>query len=333
MRTVFVVGAGASIEFKGNGSMPIGSQLAIQIESLLDEDIHEQRMGGSGPISRALMQHGGMVSLHVAAMMRIRQSIQSKNSVDDFINEWSDFPKLPEVAKLCIAECILRAEGNSLLANLNGDGYNDAAVLRTLRETWLGQLVRLINPNVPRRDVAGSLSGVAFVTFNYDRCIEMFLYSHFVSTLALSQEQAIAALQSIPVHHVYGSLGKLGQIASNGVVFGAERSAGYASRDIKTYCEKIGSDQQKAIYDEIAKADRIVMLGCAYHAQNLDLLFGSAPRIGKKVWGTAVNLPSRRVRAVEEYFGNAGADLALTGSGCAEMLTQWDEQIFDDDPV
>lgn len=78
MRTVFVIGAGASIEFKGNGSMPIGSQLAIQIENLLDEDIHEQRMGGSGPISRALMQHGGMVSQHVDAMRRIRQSIQSK---------------------------------------------------------------------------------------------------------------------------------------------------------------------------------------------------------------------------------------------------------------
>lgn len=225
------------------------------------------------------------------------------------------------------------SEGTSLLANLDGDGYNDAAVLRTLRETWLGQLVRLINPTVPRRDVARTFSNVAFVTFNYDRCIEMYLYSHFVSTLALSQEQAIAAPQRIPIHHVYGSLGDLGQISRSGINFGAERSAGFASRDLMTYCEKIGSDQQQAIYDEIGKADRIVMLGCAYHSQNLNLLFGSDPKVHKRVWGTAFKLPSRRVKAVEEYFGSAGADLALTGVGCAEMLTQWDEQIFDDDPV
>ncbi|MBB6505618.1 hypothetical protein F4693_002610 [Sphingomonas endophytica] len=333
MRTVFVVGAGASVEFRGSGSMPIGSELAIQIESLIDEDFHGQRSGGSGPVSRSLMQHSGMGPEHISAMMRIRQSIQSKNSVDDFINEWSDIPELPRIAKLCIAECILRAESSSLLSNLTGEGLGDAAVLRGLRDTWLGQLVRSINPAVPRRNVRDSFKDVAFITFNYDRCIEHFLYHHFTSTLGLPQADAVNELRNIPIHHVYGSLGDIEPLSRNGAGFGAQRYAGYASQGIRTYCEKIGSDEQQAIYNEILKADRIIILGCAYHAQNLDLLFGRPPRLGASIWGTAFNLPSRRVRFLEEYFGQAGASLQLSSSGCAAMLSQWDEQIFEYDPI
>ena len=112
------------------------------------------------------------------------------------------------------------------------------------------------------------------MTFNYDRCIEQFLLSRFTHTLALSSDAAREALGRIPIYHAYGSLGNLAD-TSNRVDFGAsDMFTPLAASGIITYTEEVETNRVKQIRELISVADKLVFLGCAYHPQNLELLFG-----------------------------------------------------------
>src|SRR5687768_13283427 len=113
-RTVFIVGAGASVEFDTSGKMPVGSQLAEQIEQLLDLELAPGDLS-ERPISAALMRRGGLRDEHQRAMARIVQGIQSRDSIDQFIDDCRDVPELPRIAKLCIAYLINEAERSTVL--------------------------------------------------------------------------------------------------------------------------------------------------------------------------------------------------------------------------
>ena len=115
MSTVFIIGAGASKEFDTAArNMPVGSELAVAIEDLVSRDLSE----GQGPVSSALSKSGGYTEAHKAAMVRIRDGIQSKDSIDDFLSEWDDIPDIGRVAKLAIAHVILNAERQSILGQM-----------------------------------------------------------------------------------------------------------------------------------------------------------------------------------------------------------------------
>jgi hypothetical protein len=274
MRTVIVVGAGASKDFDASGRMPVGSELAVSIERILDSEIVSR--SDSGPIATALARNGGFGDIQRAAMARIRDGIQSQDSIDDFLAEWSDFEDVERVAKLCIAHLILDAERESELGRIARMTANQAVALRNLQGSWLGVLGRRLNPGVRRRDITHVYANVTFVTFNYDRCIEQYLLSTFQSTFNLPREAALEAVDRIPILHAYGSLGHIG-LATPTVEFGAnDWSLGQAASGIKTYMEQLDKSRLIAIQSAVGQAERIVFLGCAYHAQNVDVLFGSA---------------------------------------------------------
>ena len=83
-RTVFIVGAGASVEF--GKSMPVGSALANAIRECLTAELNHHRRGGSTPIIDAL-SYGGFHGEHESATRRIRDGIVTKESIDDFVHE------------------------------------------------------------------------------------------------------------------------------------------------------------------------------------------------------------------------------------------------------
>ena len=48
---------------------------------------------------------------------------------------------------------------------------------------------------------------ISFVTFNYDRFLETWLFERIRYSFGLEEDAAVATLQKIPIHHVYGMFG------------------------------------------------------------------------------------------------------------------------------
>jgi hypothetical protein len=108
---VFVVGAGASLDF--GSSMPIGGDLAQRIEAALNEEFRPNP-SNLGPIKKALKKSSlGFHAEHLHAADVIRNSIGFASSIDDLLNGWTDLPATALVAKLAIADQILKAENQS----------------------------------------------------------------------------------------------------------------------------------------------------------------------------------------------------------------------------
>ena len=313
--------------------MPVGTALAIQIEQLLDTELANLKRGvSSGPVANAIMVSGGFNDVHLTAMERIRDGIHSKNSIDEFIDDWQDIPELARIAKLCIAQRILSAERGSILGSLDDKDIDIAKQLRSLRDTWLGLISRNANPKERRRDVAKVFSGISFVVFNYDRCIEQFLFHTFTNTHAMSPNEARAVMAKIPILHVYGSLGPF-PVPGNGytmsVPFGAEQThTAFAAQSIRTFTEEIESGHAKLIQNVVSKAETIVFLGSGYHTQNLRILFPSGHLQHIRIFGTALNMRESARNRLMNYFPSSTYSPIFEPTGCKDFIYKFEEIIF-----
>lgn len=339
--TVFVIGAGASVEF--GEAMPVGSGLAHRIRELLAAELNNHRRGGGTPVIDALA-HQGFHSQHEAAMRRVRDGIATKESIDDFIEEWKDVPFLADVAKVAIAHCILVAESETKLAELApvrsnaGLPYEPrmttapdrAGVLAALRETWLGCVLRYHNPQASRRSFLEALQGTAFVVFNYDRCIEQYLWHHLTTALAEPPDEAREILRGVPVLHAFGSVGQLPELGGQHP-FGAHEPVRVlnAATQIRTYTESVDGIVGERIASVVQAADRLIFLGSAFHQQNLDLLFPGGPKAPLDVWGTSYRLRPRKLNELQAYLGRAGGySLRLEDKTAGQFLEAARDDLF-----
>lgn len=195
-KIVFVVGAGASTEF--GGSMPIGLGLATAIEAIMTQETANQSF--TGPISQALMrQKTGLSPVEIRAMQRVQEGVVSKESIDDFINEWRDVPMLQEVAKMGIAHALLEAEKETYWGYVATGRMTLSGALRQGRDSWLGRILRLHNRSSARRNFVETMSDVAFVVFNYDRLIETYLFYYLKTALAVPESEARDIVLGLPI--------------------------------------------------------------------------------------------------------------------------------------
>ena len=146
------------------------------------------------------------------------------------------------VGKIAIANAILEAERKcSLGITSKGESDHAYAAISNLRDSWLGLVLRSLQKGTVRREIRKVFEQVAFVTFNYDRCIEQYLYWAFQSVAGLNQGNAVNALGEIPIVHVYGDLGCLPYHGGGplDVSFGSEETITENVFDrIKTYTEE-----------------------------------------------------------------------------------------------
>jgi hypothetical protein len=215
---------------------------------------------------------------------------------------------------------------------MENKGANVASLLRSLNGTWLGIISDLLKPNAPRRDIREVFDTIYFITFNYDRCIEQYLFHKFTSAFANSPIESLAHVNAVNVHHVYGSLGEFKK--QNSMRFGvSDESLGRALDEIRTYNEEIHSRSLHDIRTLIYSADRIIFLGCAYHTQNLKMLFGDVAQfsgrgVQTQIWGTTLGIRPAALTVLNSYFDSLGALATLDPIPANELLTKWQDHIF-----
>jgi hypothetical protein len=270
-RIVFVTGAGSSVPY----GYPTGNKL---IEMILDslnprylylfkikyrdhfeEELKQQEITQSFSDYKIFQEYGFKPDF--IESFRIALLNSKRDSIDSFLLNRQEFY---EIGKLAIANCILKCENPSELQYANQDW---------LKYVWNRTEPDPINPFTER---------IAFITFNYDRVIEAYLYNTLKFSFNFSDKKIAGLINDDSVIHLHGKVGDLNwQNTKDGFDYNypvGNFEASYlrtveASKRIDIIYDKKNWEPvyQKA-QERLDSADNIYLLGFGYHYLNIKRL-------------------------------------------------------------
>lgn len=158
-------------------------------------------------------------------------------------------------------------------------------------------------------------NNVTFVTFNYDRSLEHFLFTALKNSYNGTDEVVAAALAEVPIIHVHGQLGLLPwQPSSFGVTGKRDYGTAINVESLKAAADGIRIVHEvkdlapfDAAFNRLAEAERIVFLGFGYNSTNLERLkFDKVLSLGKdgKVFGTFYGMTDAEISNVRKVLFN-----------------------------
>lgn len=279
-KILLVLGAGASHECK----LPTGYMLKTHISSSLDIRFEDgyRMISGDRLIQDALVlaihQQGGRdVNPLLHAARRISAAMPQALSIDNYIDAHQGDKQLELCGKLAIVRAILRAEQQSLM-HVHLRGSREQLDYEALEPTWLTAFFQMLAENRRIDQLAERLQDIGLVIFNYDRCVEHYLFYAFQNYYSIDADRAASLVRKIAIFHPYGTAGTLPWYGGHHTApFGHEPNASLLltlAGQIRTFTE--GTDPSSSEIDAIrlrlAKSHIVVFLGFAYHRLNLALL-------------------------------------------------------------
>ncbi len=276
-KTLFVLGAGSSYEVK----LPVGLELAKTIATKLDVRLgdYNKNVGEGdahllGQLQNRLPQQ---FNDYLGAGWRIRDGLPTAASIDDFLDMHSHDELMQTIGKAAIVKSILEAERDSHLY-FDPNNSRNKLVLETLEGSWFMKFIRVLGRGIPKSNAGQIFDNVSFVVFNYDRCVEFFLLQALQAMYSIPVNDAASIVQDLSIVHPYGTIGELPHLGNGDQIpFGGVKNYDFdyikLAKRIKTYTEQIaGSEITNRIRGEVERAEQVVFLGFAYHAQNMLLL-------------------------------------------------------------
>ncbi len=329
MKTVFVVGAGASAEV----NLPVGSALKDVIAKQLCYRFDFGRLqAGDAEIFEALRLLGADINALVQKARLICEGLPLAISIDNFIDAHAGDRDLELVGKLAIARSILNAEASSSL-RMRSRTASSQIDFDSLESTWYVEFWKQLSEGCRPDGLEERLSRVQLVIFNYDRCIEFFLFHAIQRYYQLMADRAAELVRGMRIFHPYGQVGTLPEIErQSGIAFGAQPPPQQLldiARSLKTFTE--GTDESAsdilAIRSAIRSADRLVFLGFAYHPQNVQLLEPGEPpgSVIQQVLGTTYDVSAANTRAIKQSLQNKfkPTRLELVDNKCRNFLCDY----------
>jgi hypothetical protein len=315
-KTVFVVGAGASYEF----GLPVGNVLKDQIAAALafKFDGVSTSCGNADHFIYETLQTYTQVNRDkkfgelIKASVHISSAMPLAPSIDNFIHVHNGNREVEFCGKIAIAHQILRAEAGSKLRILPDRTKPN---LDWLKETWIVSLMKMLGEDCAIEQLHDRLSNVKFIVFNYDRCIEHFLFHAIQIYYGVNDQVAADLVNSVHIYHPYGVVGKLpwqlnsfddikqsidfgGNINQHGII----KIAG----EIRTFTEGTKDEDSDiiAIRRSMEEAQRLVFLGFAYHPLNVALLGvgGMSRARTRRAFGTAFGMSKSDAEYVQELL-------------------------------
>lgn len=301
-KAVIVLGAGASKEI----GLPLGSELKLEIADIVNCRFKDGYRLSSGDalfvdaLKVAVQRDTGDrdINPHLHAGWHIHDAMPQASSIDNFIDVHNKDKKIELCGKLGISRAILAAEAKSRIFTSNTRAISWAP----LDVSWLNAFMRLLVENCPIDQLAARLSAVTFVVFNYDRCLEHFLYHAIQNYYRVNSATAASIVNGVAVFHPYGTVGVLPwqQSANPKVEYGAQPDANRladVATQIKTFTEGTdpGHSDIVAIRRGICEARTLIFLGFAFHRLNLELMLPrdgaeKRPEMSRDIYGTATGM-------------------------------------------
>jgi hypothetical protein len=276
-KIVLVLGAGASMPF----GFPSGADLKTEITARL---IHTDRL-------HSLLIEGGFESSHTEDF-RTALLKSGKRSVDAFLEHRAEFLEVGKAASAC-----------ALLPRERED------YLFRSQASWYDYFFNKLNARFEDFD----RNSVSVLTFNYDRSLEHYLFTALKNAYGKTSEECVEALRSIPIVHLYGQLGELPPLASDGlgISYGSPvtvENLRRAASGIKIIHEAVTDEEPfKQAHALLGSATRVCFLGFGYAQTNLQRLMGySPPTGGPEVLGSALGFTSRECSLIRSEFQALG---------------------------
>jgi hypothetical protein len=276
-RTLFVCGAGTSFE----AGLPLGVGLAKTIATKMDVRFSSagyQPVGtGDFDLYDDIKQRlPNQQNEYQRAAWLIRDGLGFAQSIDDFLDQHRSNAHANTYGKAAIVKSVLEAERES---KLHFDpNEREKFKGNELSDTWFVKFMYMLGRGIPKENVRRIFDNVSFIVFNYDRCIEYFLFHALQRLYNIGDNEAAAIMDDLSIIHPYGSIGSL-----RDVPFGTTRADYVAlAKSIKTYTEQADEETVLSrIRELIAGAESIVFLGFAYHSQNMKMLrsTGENPKV------------------------------------------------------
>jgi hypothetical protein len=276
-QTVFVLGAGASEPY----GLPLGSRLRLDVlQNFADNAGHSVHVYNTTEfVQRQIIEF--TEAFRYSGFL----------SVDAFLERR---PEFMEIGKAMMGiELLLRESGIRLW-------QEDRNWLTYLYQSMIGSTLGEFGEN-----------RVSFVTFNYDRSVEHFLFTSLLNAFGRSSDEIKSVLQKIPIIHLHGRLGHLPwQEGEKTISYGANQidrpTMNVLRSEIKVVHEDItdGRDKDFAQAKElIGTATRVYVLGFGFGGRNAERL-GLAEVKSADYQGTAVGLTPKEVRQCRSLCGD-----------------------------
>lgn len=314
-RTVFILGAGASCPY----GFPTARRLRKEILSTF-EDRYMQFLGGAGEEVGALRKANGYPDLRIAKQFLERFELSGVESIDLFL---SRNPAFETIGKMAICLSILHAERESKFREEVEKPEHD----------WYFYLYSRLTQEATRPDDYHRFGDnlISFITFNYDRSLEYYLFNCLLYSFeGMDRQRTDEELQRRPIIHVYGRP-TLPKSAESGkeqtLAYGKEMRGSLASIDLLSVIgsihvvheERTNPELEKA-RTAISEAERIFFLGFGYAKENLEVLgFPDVVKRNHRIFGTAMGATEKERRDRENDFVRA---LQRSGSTSAQVGDQ-----------
>lgn len=278
-----MIGAGASFE----ADLPTGEDLKKTISQKLniETDTFGKIERGDRLINQAMITHCKSQNsgewdysnlLNVCS--RICLAMPLAESIDNYIHDHKNNPQIELMGKLGIVRSILEAESKSKYFITGRDRINPPN-FELLGNTWFNKFFKLLKKECSKDQLPNRLGAITLIIFNYDRCVEFYLY-HALQTYYdnLLPGEAAELVNNMEIYHPYGTVGQLPwQQLPPYLDFGHTPSRDQLldlAKGIKTFTEGTDpkSDQIKSIRNAMEYTGVVVFLGFGFLDLNLDLL-------------------------------------------------------------
>ena len=211
---MLVLGAGASYPY----GFPLGFELLTKIRDrcqqiaaegdLGNDDIRDEFSRSTGRGDEYIVRPtNGEESLRISfddfGALAKAIDISKPLSIDSFLNSNRN-ASFAFIARLIIADELLKAE---YALGVNGRVREEVDHgMNVENDDWLVPLMDRLTSRLPFESL--SLNQLSIVTFNYDRSFEYLLTIRLAARYGVSRDEAETYVNTLPIHHVYGSLGK-----------------------------------------------------------------------------------------------------------------------------
>jgi len=283
--TLFILGAGASKPY----GYPTGAELRADIVSNFSTDIRNiagDQINTSLSIEVAIEQVDNFVKCF---------SKSSLKSIDKYL---ALNPDHSYIGKIAITRSIFKSEMLSVFRE-NVDNAN---------EDWYTYLYNYMTDGFKKPEDYKHFceNKVAFITFNYDRSFEYFLYDSFYHSFNQKQvdmRNQIEDLIPFPIVHVYDSVGSLSlsdwfhNRCDYQGRFNNFSSIEARSKDIRVIGEdRAGEEMRKQVKKLLVDYKRIFFLGFSYAQENLDAIdLPNSIDQNYSIHGTAKGMTKREI--------------------------------------
>ena len=313
-KTTFVLGAGASSEYK----MPLGSELLRDISGMFErlsdgqlgtlKEIHWQAFRWALPISS--YEQGQMDAWHKAAKT-LASGIPAFDSIDQLIAAHQSDDRVATLGRLCIAYQIAERESRvGLVQNLQVSPRPRP----NFNEGYIRQMWSIILRGIEITPKENLFRNLQVISFNYDRVFQNGIYDLLVSSQLFEKSRCADLVDQIPVVFPYG------QWASwrSELDFSALRNGAYMesiSKSISTFTSDSSAHNADTVRNLFRDSEVIVFLGFGFHDANLKFLPLPETRpeatVLATVFGTSQQTQYRVKTAIEAAFAPSKASLPV----------------------